>query len=566
MRLGWPWIGSFAVLVACIPLFAWDHHFFGDWPNHLAMIGYFGEYLKAHAALPAMFHTNETIGRATPLFYGQLCWPALGLLAAAVGPRGALSLLVAGLLVLQFASVRALVRAVTADETIACAAATIVTWAIYPLTDLYNRAAIPEFLAITSLQAGTCLWVRYARDPARYDRSSVWAALLVTVAIGTHPPTALFGGITFGVVWLTSLWLSPERRRVAVRSLPLALAGVLALAPWIYVMAKFGPHLGIVRGSGSLSWFPASLDAVRTRLSPLPTVGPDPTGMNTPNLDAQVSLPLVASLAVLGVAAVAARGRQRPSRGVLVLGIVCAGMAAALLVASVSTFSWRMLPKAFAIVQFPYRLVAFVNLAALVALAGVLAAVAGGGDTRGLALGRRVLGFALVLAAAEVACKVPRCLASGSGDDAVVADYANPPRACYFGSEDYVTPDAFPAAGSAGPRRALALPVGGARGFGVAGAADVTVAARTLIVTNVQAFAWNALAVDGRVLRSDETVVDGIKLSAWVDAGTHDVRYRFRPAPAWRALRSIAMVTAAGWMVVALAWPTLRARRLRFRS
>ena len=41
MTISWRWIAAFAVFVACIPLFAWKHQFFSDWPNHLAMIGYF---------------------------------------------------------------------------------------------------------------------------------------------------------------------------------------------------------------------------------------------------------------------------------------------------------------------------------------------------------------------------------------------------------------------------------------------------------------------------------------------------------------------------------------------
>src|SRR5579871_2954186 len=108
MTLRWPWIAACAVFVACIPLFGVDHYFYGDWPNHLGMIGYFAEYIKAHGWLPSMFNTKSTIGRATPLFYGNAFLPVLGTLSVFVSPWSALAIAVAGTLFLQFASVRAL--------------------------------------------------------------------------------------------------------------------------------------------------------------------------------------------------------------------------------------------------------------------------------------------------------------------------------------------------------------------------------------------------------------------------------------------------------------------------
>ena len=68
------------MFVACLPLFAVNHHFFGDWHTHLAMIGYFGQYLRAHGLLPSVFHTNETLGRLTPAFYGNFYLPVVGAL------------------------------------------------------------------------------------------------------------------------------------------------------------------------------------------------------------------------------------------------------------------------------------------------------------------------------------------------------------------------------------------------------------------------------------------------------------------------------------------------------
>lgn len=562
MTLRWPWIAAFAVFVACIPLFAWNHQFFGDWPNHLAMIGYVGEYLKAHACLPTTFHTNETVGRATPMFYGNFCLPALGALSAIVGPRAALTVAVAALLLLQFASVRELFWDATRDEGVACAAAVIVTWAIYPLTDLYNRAAIPEFFAITALQTGSCLWALYARSPAQRQRASVVAGLLVTLAAGIHPPTALFGGLTFGVLWLASLSWCPDRARVLRRSLAVALAAAAVLAPWLYVVTKFGGELNIVRNKSPLYFFPASLDAVRTRLSAVPTVGADATGVGTPNLDPQVSVPLAAALVLLALFALASRAGDRRARRGLVFAALCAAAMAVLFRLSTSEPSWSLLPKAFTIIQYPYRLVAFVNLAALGALTGVLAALVP--DDVRVARSRFVLVAGVVLATVNVGLKLPRCLESASGADSVVTDYVNPPRDWYFGYDDYATPDAFPKVDGAAPREAVKLSVVGAPdGFGVVGSAHVHAGVRTQVSTNVQAFPWNVLTVDGQPVSREAMLSDGVRLAAWIAAGDHELGYQFRPDRAWSALRVSSLLLLGAWALGGALGPWLLRGRQR---
>jgi hypothetical protein len=544
MTLKWHWIAVFAVFVACIPLFAWNHQFFGDWPNHVAMFGYFGEYLRTHGSLAAVFHTNDTVGRATPLFYNNLSLPALGALSAVVGPRVALTAAVAALLLLQFASVRALFLDATHDEGIACAAGVIVTWAIYPLTDLYNRAAIPEFFAITALQAGSCLWAFYARDPARREHASVAAGLLVTIAAGVHPPTALFGGLTFGVLWLASLVWCPDRRRVVLRTGLIAAGTAGVLAPWLYVLSRFGQDLKIVRQNGPLMFFPTSLDAVATRLSAVPTLGADPSGIGTPALDAQVSVPLGAACVLLTIAALAARARDPGARRAFVFAVVCAAATAVLFRLSTSAPAWESLPKALTVIQFPYRLVAFVNLAALGALTGVLAALARDGIP--LRSARRVLAAGVIFATVAVGLKLPRCLESNSLEG-IVADYVNPPNEMYFGHDDYATPDAFAQVDAAAPRQAVRLPVAAAPEFAVVHPAHVSLTARTQVTTNVQAFPWNVLTVDGRPVPRAGMLVEAGRLGAWLEAGEHDVGYQFRPDRAWSALRALSLALLALW-------------------
>jgi hypothetical protein len=558
MTLRWPWFAAFAIFVACIPLFAVDHYFYGDWPNHLGMIGYFGEYLKAHAAVPAVVHSTQTIGRATTLFYGGVFLPPLGALSAFFGPLGALSIAVVAVLLLQFASVRALVWDLTGDEAAACAAAIIVTWAIYPLTDLYNRAAIPEFFAVTTLQAGSCLWMLYARDPARRERASVGAGLLLTVAAGLHPTTALLGGLTFGAVWVASLLWCPDRVRLVRRSLAIGLGAATVLAPWLYVVTKFRGQLRIVQDN-KLLFHPTNLDLASTRLALLPTIGPDKAGVTTPNLDAQISVPILGSLILLSILALAIRGGDQRTRRAFVFAAICAVTAWALFKLSVSEPAWQHLPKSFTIVQFPYRIVALVNVALLGALTGVLGAL--GRDRAHARASRLVLLGGLGLATAAMGFKVPRCLGPGGGGDAVVHDYVNPPGDWYYGAQDYATPAEFGALPGGPAKQSVKLPVASDHDFAAVGAAHVNVPARTAIRTNVQAFPWNLLTVDGQPVAHEATFVDGYWLATWVDAGEHQVGYEFRPPRAWSALHVMSLLLLTTWTCGWAFGPAL-ARRL----
>jgi hypothetical protein len=544
ITLRWAWIAAFAVFVACIPLFAVDHYFFGDWPNHLGMIGYFGEYMKVHAGLPAVFSTQQTVGRATPLFYGNAFLPALGAMSAFVGPRWALSIAVAGMLFLQFASVRGLFRDATRDEAVACAVAIIVTWLIYPLTDLYNRSAIPEFFAITALQAGSCLWALYARDPARRERDGIAAGLLLTIAAATHPPTALFGGLIFGMLWLASLVWCPDRGRLLKRSLAIGAAAVGVMAPWLYVVAKFNKQLQIVQTNDLLFW-PTSIDTFSTRMSLLPTVGLNPRAISTPYLDAQVSLPLVVVLILLGIPALAARARDRQARHAFTFAAVCSLATCGVFTLSIWPPAWTVLPKAFKMVQFAYRLVAFVNVAAVGALLGLLVAL--GRDYTQAPRSRLILTVGLLLATVGVAFKLPRCLGPGGGADAVVNDYENPPGDWYYGDQAYTTADMFRKVDAAAPKQAVKLSVGAASSFGIVGSAHVRAAARTLVSTNVHAFPWNVVTIDGQPVSRDATLRDGLKLAAWVEAGEHEIGYQFHPDFAWSALRALSSALLALW-------------------
>lgn len=552
MRVDWPWAAAVAVLVACIPLFAWQHAFFGDWQNHLAMVRYVGEHLKAHGTLPLAFHTEETIGRATPMFYGNFYLPAAGLLSAFIGARATLSVLIAGALVLQFVCVRALVWDRTRDQHAAAAVAVAVTWAIYPLTNAFNRGAMAEFIATTLLQAGLCVWLTFARDPSSpgAGRRARTAALLLTLAAGVHPPTALVGGITGGWFWLVSWRLSPDPRRVLRTSLRIAPFAAALLSPWIYLVVKMRSQLQISKVFASIWWFHSSLDAVATRLSPVPTAGRDSSRVTTPNLDAQINLGLLLAALVLLVWWLRRRRQHGTPRGPLFLAGAAAVATIFWFVASTVEPFWVLLPETLQSIQFAYRLVAHINIALLVLVVALLEV----GGSNGKAP-RIAIAVALAFAALGVAAKIPRCVLSAS-DDLVVKDlFKLPDDHFFYGGDDYATPDMFtPASRAHEPVKHAPVPIERTGGFGRVGRARIDVTQRTRLTTNVQAFAWNHLVVDGRSLPREEQLVDQLSLSTVVEPGTHEIGFELRPDLAWIFLRWCSGLAVVAWLASLGRW------------
>src|SRR5216684_6498534 len=110
------------LLVALPPLLPLLHpsaQFWGDWRNHLWLIGYFGEYFLRHGDFPVMINTNELIGSPIPLFYGFLFYPMAGLLSAITGANLAIRSLAAALILLQTIQVVGAVEAAGGRRSVA---------------------------------------------------------------------------------------------------------------------------------------------------------------------------------------------------------------------------------------------------------------------------------------------------------------------------------------------------------------------------------------------------------------------------------------------------------------
>ncbi|MGH9549769.1 MAG: hypothetical protein ACRD3W_10360, partial [Terriglobales bacterium] len=155
----WLAAGLLAVVCACLPLFDLRSVFAVDWANGMWITNYFGAYMRAHMQLPYVLNTFQLSVMAYPAFYGYLFFPLLGVFTTILDANLVLRAAAFLLLAAQFYAIYLAIGRLSGNCMFACLVGTLVTWAIYPLTNLYNRGALPEFFATGLLTCALALWL-----------------------------------------------------------------------------------------------------------------------------------------------------------------------------------------------------------------------------------------------------------------------------------------------------------------------------------------------------------------------------------------------------------------------
>ena len=166
-------VGLLASLLASALLLDLRTMFYVDWNNHLWLIEYFGESIK-HLRIPDVMNTKQLVGMPITLFYAQKFYVLAGMLSAFLGSAVTVRIMVFMVFLLQFFQVYRAAMKTGAQGKISLCLAVMMTWAIYPLTNLYNRSAIPEFFAVVfltcSLASFLCVILNDGHKPvSRYD-------------------------------------------------------------------------------------------------------------------------------------------------------------------------------------------------------------------------------------------------------------------------------------------------------------------------------------------------------------------------------------------------------------
>jgi hypothetical protein len=558
----------FGLLPLCL-LWNGNNAFYLDWRNHLWIIGYFGEYFRQHWTFPITINTDQVAGLPYPIFYGYLFFPAAGLISSFTGCAFALRLVCSLVFLLQVRQVSKTVETIAGNRFVAGAVTVLVSFATYPLTNLYNRTAIPEFIAASLVLSVCMMWLRIVRmnDPQRRLRLVLGAALVLAMAMGTHPITAILGTSMVCLLVLVSLPFVPYNRDLLKTVGVAAVLIAIVIAPWVYAVARYAGKVQIA--GGWLYFFPKSLDRFFTRFFPLPwdpRMGtPELIQWGTPYLDTQINFGML----ILAIYLLYRVLRQGGAKGVRESRIGFAAFAgfALVCVASLSELFWVPIPNSLKFIQFAYRLVTYADLFLLLAVLFLLAGmrrIAGSPDRPLIA----VLAVCLTLSTASVALKLmhahraeePNVLAGSEWPD-TDRDALRMMPPTFYGVNGYavksgvhsiladntvLSPASFPIGIQQHFGEVLPVPV--FSNFG-------------LIRTNVQIFPWNRVVWNGREIPFEETSTNQDLITiVSTKPGAGTLGYIVRPEPVWVVLRILSLWTFALW---AVALPGLRYWRTR---
>ncbi len=473
-----------------------------DWTNALWAIGYTGRWIADHGVPPVVLSPTHLVGDPVPVFYAPILFPMLGSLSILTGVGVAVRLGCVVAWAIQASLVYRLFRAVRGSAVQGFAAAAMVSWSVYPLTNLYHRGALAEFFGTTFLLSAAAAGGLALVHPSRQWRVALGllCGLLGALAAGSHAITAIVGGLLLAALLPAALRLRPLARSLARpgaarpgaaavplsdrerhqvirrRTWNLALLGLfvaVSLSPWLYASARFGSRL-FVSGLVNRLIFIPEYDALAKRLAPLPDGSPNSDLLSvgfvaTPYLEAPLSLPLLLTAAWTSVAAWRSGFSRRartssapasPFEAIIRMSWLLFG--GLLLISSSRVVSSQVPAAAAGVIQYAYRFVTYLNLTLLIALAAALGISQQRSSERrtGAPLGRGwprppgrsarvsscVWGIATVLAAAALITKLVhagRTLAPATAEAQWAAapdSFAQLPRT-YYARQDYAIVD-----------------------------------------------------------------------------------------------------------------------------
>jgi len=570
------------VLAIALParhLWPLDGGFYVDWPNHEWIVGYFGAFFRAHHTMPLVLNTTTAGGIAVPVFYGNLLYPALGVFSSVLSAGLVIRLGAILMFALQFGLVSHALHRISVPRYLARICGCLVIWEIYPLTNLYNRAAVVEFFATAALVCGVSAMVVLFHAETRRERTryAAGAMLALTFAAGSHPITAMYAVPLFVLLAPVFWWLLRDdatRRIQIVKALaPWLVTAVICVLPWLLAAREYS-NVMVIRSSAADVTVSKGWDDFSNRMSPLPhdphiIPGKPLAEINTPYLDAQISIPLLVVFLALGVLAiVVARRRSRAPAIVFAISLTFFAFFTWL---SVSTTGYRLFPKIFVMIQYAYRAVTYENLSLLLGIFLLAMTLRPIQDLQTLLSRRAINAVAsamLLLAGIGVIIKWDHIAAVKTvGNNPHIISrqhdrrtYVNLPKT-YYGLNAYSTDTLVLKTIPEGQNldvHAQSFKIETDSKFGDPKPMKLDFAKPTWVMTDVLSFPWSRLLLDGWPI---DMRAHYDQLALLVPPGPHTVTTDFVPPPSWRALRTISLVLLFLWCGFAVVEGFLSLRR-----
>jgi hypothetical protein len=105
------------------------------------------------------------------------------------------------------------------------------------------------------------------------------------------------------------------------------------------------------------------------------------------------------------------------------------------------------------------------------------------------------------------------------------------------------------------PGRSVSFPVGeSGPDFGIVRGLQLDLPERSWVTTNAVVFPWSRVLVDGREIPTGHLAIDGWRLAIDLPAGTHELKWEWRPDPVWSWLHAVSRCALVIVLGVALLW------------
>ena len=575
-------------LFPLIPGFFQTQGFYIDWWNHLWMTNYFSVFFEHNFSFPMIINTNNFggIGNPSPLFYGYLFYPILGILGSAINADIALRLPFFFLWLVQFVALYKVFNKISDSRLISLTVTALSLWTIYPLTNIFNRSALTEAYATGLLTVSFCCLILFLHENKRKHnlRYLSLLGLSITLVIGSHPITGLFGSCFLGIIFLIHIINLKKNPEKILKKIPLlfgvGIFSLLILSPWLYVLFEFGENLRISTNS-YVRIFPNNIDFFLSRFLPFPldlralVYGFKVEG-GTPFLETQTNVPLgiffiwlAYSFSNRNIISKNPSDKQKKPQFELfkfpevILSICLFGLTTFM---SLSKIPYEYLPNFFKNIEFGYRMVYYQNLSIIFAVYSLFNASQKNLINIEKTKFKKFLPVVITLC---LSFSFIACLEKNMHGLAIVG-FSKPeiPKNIeqsaqlnrqYYGAYKY-TVNTIPQL-EENHFFNVNFKIDLDSGFGkIIKPIHINLSEPKWIRTNIHAFPWNQIEVNGNPLKKELIkqvkgesntgllTMDSYNLAFELNAGQYKIDYRFRPTSIYIFMRNLSLWLILSWI------------------
>jgi hypothetical protein len=427
MRARWYWsIPALAILCLLAPILLTDRTFASDWGNHYWLI--YTQALNIEALGEPSIYLQSSLGAFYPYyaFYGGTFYAVTGAIADLFGTEFAVLLAYAAAIAANYLGWTWMARMAGVRGWRAQLPGLIAVTAPLAVTNLYGRGDIPEAIATSMLPLVGAAGISLVREPRLRLRDAFAFLAGLVFLTGSHA-LSLAWGVVFlallAVLLIACHW--PFVKQRAMRLLAIAWLAVLAGAinAWMLVPALLNRSRILENEPDPIS---GTVYTAPSRLFSIFRNAGDPVSFVHADLDAE--LPVLALLWALACGAIVWRLATPRARA---LGIGLATVLAGLLALILHPALIGHLPEVLQYIQFPYRLLTYVDFCVVglvtLALAGLERERGTARATAALAALAAIGLFSLVISAVQND-QVRSWL---SGRDEAIASAVHPPPSWY---------------------------------------------------------------------------------------------------------------------------------------